>query len=478
MITMLFVCRQTYRQGIQWLRHQIKLPIFRAISYGLLLSIVQPIYAQEVNNPQAQLMQLHAQLNELKTKLDSDLQTAVQNKAENVADLQQWQKLTDQFIFSQAIYTETTAKIAQTMDEASLPSLTANYTKMLDDFHLLGKTVEADKRAATTRTDSKMYFDMRVRAKIPPKTLKAYGIMELAKQERDKGNFTEALKLWDQAEIMVKESFNEHIAEMAKWREDALRNAEADRQKLKIKVETLLANYFVDIPAGSFTMGGKNGDMDESPERTVTIPAFKLGKTEVTFALYDLCVESTSCFSVPKDEGWGRGEKPVINVGYHDLYSQFLPWLNKITGKTYRLPSEAEWEYAARAGTTSEYSWGDNVNCAQARFDGGETSVCNARDPKNTGPAKVQSYQPNAFGLYDMYGNVWEWIEDCWTPNYQGAPTDGSAWMNGNCNIRVLRGGAWDYPENAMRSGNRFYFNHKIRKPNFGFRLAQSLTSP
>jgi formylglycine-generating enzyme required for sulfatase activity len=107
-----------------------------------------------------------------------------------------------------------------------------------------------------------------------------------------------------------------------------------------------------------------------------------------------------------------------------------------------------------------------------ARFDGGSTSVCNAREGKNRGTAPVMSYKANAFGLYDMHGNLWEWVEDCWNPNYKNAPTDGSAWLTGNCAVKVLRGGSWDYHKSGLRSANRYSFSQKVRRPNYGFRLA------
>lgn len=402
--------------------------------------------------------------------------------AGDIALRQHLSELATQFIFSEKTRHSLTEKTKQARallqqnkeDEAEeiLQALDTRYLHLEKDFFDLQKTLEAEKRAEQTRADAKMYFMMRVRSAVPPKTLKAYGIMELAKQERDKGNFGEALNLWSQAEVMVRESFNEHIASMAEWHEQAAKEEEQQQAVMRKKVETLFANYFVDVPAGEFLMGSRDGGVDEAPQHKVKIPPFKIGKTEVTFELYDLCVASTRCYAKPNDQGWGRGSRPVINVSHRDITQQFLPWLNALTGKRYRLPSEAEWEYAARAGSSAEYAWGDNLTCAMARFDGGSASVCNAREGKNRGTAPVASYKPNAFGLYDMHGNVWEWVEDCWHPNYAGAPTDGSAWLSENCEVRVLRGGSWDYSKNGLRSANRYYFPQKVRKPSYGFRLA------
>lgn len=367
---------------------------------------------------------------------------------------------------------EPVAEGQQAQSLAELEVLEHEYAALVSKVGLIDQAIQAELKAEQTQADAKMYFMMRVRSEIPSKTLRAYGLMELAREERAKGNFEMALYMWDLAEKRIKESFNEHIAHMAQWRENAKRTFQEKLKKIAERVDLILQDHFVDIPAGQFSMGSGAGGADEMPTHLVTIPAFKLGKTEVPFELYDLCTESTRCFAVPRDDGWGRGEQPVINVSYRDIKRQFLPWLNKITGKTYRLPSEAEWEYAARAGSATEYSWGDNITCDLARFDGGITSVCNTKKIGNQGPYPVASFAPNPFGLFDMHGNTWEWVEDCWNPSYQGAPIDGSAWTGGNCNTRVLRGGAWNYPKNGLRSANRYFFQKAARKPGFGFRLA------
>ncbi|MEY4588517.1 MAG: hypothetical protein RL497_593 [Pseudomonadota bacterium] len=440
---------------------------------------------KDVSDALAQIDVLQQQLDALNSALNSELQTAKTNKAENLADIQQRYNLAQNFIFNpktrQSLQQKTAQgqlKIQQNARPEALKLLSAvvaQYRQLIERFGLIEETITAQKRAELTRTDSKMYYKMRVRSTLPPKALKAYGIMELAKQQRDQGKFAEALAQWDQAEVLVRESFNEHIAAMTKWREDAIKNADIEREKSRVKVEALLKESMLIIPAGEFVMGSNQEGSDEAPARTVRIKSFKLNNTEVTHELYDLCIASSNCFYVPPDEGWGKGTRPVTNLSYYDITSQFLPWLNKLTGLEYRLPTEAEWEYAARAGTTSEYFWGDNTTCDQARFDGGNSSVCFTKEGKNSGTLPVKRFKPNAFGLFDMHGNVWEWVEDCWHPNYQGAPSDGSAWVEGNCDIRVMRGGAWDYPSNGMRSANRYYFAHKIRKNNYGFRLALSI---
>ena len=179
------------------------------------------------------------------------------------------------------------------------------------------------------------------------------------------------------------------------------------------------------------------GYPDERPQHRVTIPrAFALGKYEVTFAQWDVCVRAGGCNHLPNDAGWGRGNRPVVDVSWDDARG-YVRWLARKTGQEYRLPSEAEWEYAARAGTTSRYHWGDSVGRGNANCDG-----CGSRwDLSRTAP--VGSFSANRFGLHDVHGNVYEWVEDCWYGSYGGAPRDGNAWTTGDCTLRVLRSGSW-----------------------------------
>ena len=222
--------------------------------------------------------------------------------------------------------------------------------------------------------------------------------------------------------------------------EAAARQVELERQRREIeaRVKELVAGM-VDIPAGRFRMGAlKRGGYDnEKPVHTVTVPAFKLGKFEVTFTQWDACVADGGCGRyTPYDAGWGRGNRPVINVSWDDI-QLFIDWLNDKTGGNYRLPTEAEWEYAVRAGSTTEYSWGNSIGSNRANCDG-----CGSRwDNRQTAP--VGSFSANAWGLHDLHGNVWEWVQDCWNKNYKGAPTDGRAWTSGDCGRRVIRGGSW-----------------------------------
>ena len=231
------------------------------------------------------------------------------------------------------------------------------------------------------------------------------------------------------------------------------------------------------LPTGSFRMGspsGEEGRYDfEGPVRTVTIGSrIAMGRYEVTFAEYDRFADADSRRSRPDDQGWGRGSRPVMNVSQEDAKA-YAAWLSEQTGKTYRLPSEAEWEYAARAGTETAYSWGDSISCIQARYGRREDGECsNSSD----GPVSVGSFEPNAFGLFDMHGNVWEWVADCWHYSYEGAPTDGSAWTTG-CDeaLAVVRGGSWLYSPRNLRAAYRYSYSPSFRYYDIGFRLVQDL---
>jgi formylglycine-generating enzyme required for sulfatase activity len=227
------------------------------------------------------------------------------------------------------------------------------------------------------------------------------------------------------------------------------------------------------VPAGDFTMGSpatEQGRYDtEGPQHTVMIARpFAVSKFDVTFADWDACVSVGGCPRA-SDSGFGRGTKPVINVTW-DEAQQYVAWFSKMTGQPYRLLTEAEWEYAARAGTTTTYPWGDEIGKGNANCTG-----CGSKwDNQETSP--VGSFKPNAFGLYDMHGNVWQWVEDCYEANYSGAPTDGSAWTTGDCNQRVLRGGAWSYNPQLLRSASRDGDSSDARNRFLGFRVGRTLT--
>jgi len=197
----------------------------------------------------------------------------------------------------------------------------------------------------------------------------------------------------------------------------------------------LACPLMVVIPAGKFTMGSSDNETGrtagEGPQHEKAITnAFAISKSEVTFEQWDACVAAAECPLAL--DAWGRGTMPVINVSW-DHAKLYVAWLSRMTGKEYRLLTETEWEYAARAGSNTRYSWGDDPGIGNANCDG-----CGGAWIRQTAP--VGSFRPNAFGLLDIHGNVWEWVEDIWHDSYEGAPVDGSAWLQGaDTSFRVIR---------------------------------------
>ena len=231
----------------------------------------------------------------------------------------------------------------------------------------------------------------------------------------------------------------------------------------------------VPVPAGSFQMGGDESD-SEKPVREVTFSSgFEMGRTEVTFEQFDYYVwrmkKAGLAVNYPHDEDWGRDKRPVINVSWEDVQG-YVSWLSQYTGKQCRLPSEAEWEYAARAGSTTAYPWGDDASHEYANYGKDECceGLAEGRDQwVNTSP--VASFPANKFGLRDMHGNVWEWVQDRWHDNYQNAPVDGRAREVGENSNRVLRGGSWVISSDGLRSADRYNDNPDYRNDFLGFRI-------
>jgi len=222
----------------------------------------------------------------------------------------------------------------------------------------------------------------------------------------------------------------------------------------------------VHLQGGRYTMGRDTPDApDAGPAHEVDVPPFLIGATEVTFADYDHFVRATGR-RAPRDYGWGRGQRPVIDVSWHDARA-YAQWLSRQTGEAYRLPSEAEWELAARGGADSSYWWGGYPETGRAAcFD------CGSRwDNRSTAP--VASFAANPFRLYDTAGNAAEWVADCYRPSYSGAPTDGSAREARGCDYRVIRGGAFSRPASSMRSFARNRLAPTVRLNMVGFRIAR-----
>lgn len=221
------------------------------------------------------------------------------------------------------------------------------------------------------------------------------------------------------------------------------------------------------IPEGEFDMGSAASPVEKPAHKVTIAKPFAIGRREVSFAEWDQCVAEGACKFQPDDHGWGRGDHPVIGVSWDDA-KVFVKWLNQKTHKPYRLPTEAEWEYAGRAGTTSAYWWGKDVGDGRANCQG-----CGGNPGRKALPGG--SFRPNAFGLYDTAGNVAEWVEDCWNDSYRGAPHDGSAWTAGDCRLRVLRGGSFDSKVDFVRSASRFRYDEDIRYYANGFRVARDI---
>jgi len=228
-----------------------------------------------------------------------------------------------------------------------------------------------------------------------------------------------------------------------------------------------LERNMIRVPGGTFLMGSPRAERgrfpNEGPQRSVTIQPFEVSKYEVTWALYAVCVSAGSC-PAANDDGFGKGDRPVTNVSWDDA-NNFVSWLSRETGKTYRLLSEAEWEYAARAATTTAYSFGDSISNSLANFSGGLGKT----EP-------VGSYPPNAFGLHDMHGNVWEWVQDCFADSYSAnQSTDGRPFNSGSCSHRVIRGGSWINIPQYLRSAYRVRVEPTYRYSDLGFRVARTL---
>ena len=235
----------------------------------------------------------------------------------------------------------------------------------------------------------------------------------------------------------------------------------------------------VEVPRGTFMMGGHNSN--EQPVHRVTFAQpFDLGRTEVTFREWDACVADDACDGYrPADQGWGRGMQPVINVSWENAQT-YVAWLSRKMGKNCRLPSEAEWEYAARAGSTTEYALPspDGSDDIQGKGLANCTDCGSKWDFKRAAP--VRQFPANAWGLHDMHGNVYEWVEDCLHNNYANAPEDGRAWREengGDCSSRALRGGSWVDDLVNARSAFRDWYNPYYRGNDLGFRVVCSAPS-
>ena len=264
-----------------------------------------------------------------------------------------------------------------------------------------------------------------------------------------------------------------HVAEARRLRSEAERQEKAPGRRFRDCAE---CPELVVVPAGLYRMGSPSGeegrlyDDEETVHRVRIAQPIAVGAYEVTFAEWDACRRGGGCTHNPNDFGGGRGTLPVIEVSWEDAQG-YVRWLSRKTGERYRLLSESEWEYVARAGTVTRFWWGNAVGRGRASCNG-----CGGRWDETRAP--VGSFSPNAFGVHDVHGNVFEWVEDCWHKTYAGAPSDGRAWLEGgggNCSGRVLRGGSWYTKPRFLRSAARLWDRAGHRNSNIGFRVARTL---
>jgi formylglycine-generating enzyme required for sulfatase activity/class 3 adenylate cyclase len=216
------------------------------------------------------------------------------------------------------------------------------------------------------------------------------------------------------------------------------------------------------LRGGTFAMGS-NEDISEKPVHQVTIKPFAMSKYPITVREWNECAAAKACTFTAT----GTDDAPITNVSWSDA-KQFVAWLAAATQKPYRLPTEAEWEYAARGGTQTKYWWGDQLQPGMAHCKNCAVTLGGEQ------PVKVGSFKPNPFGLYDMGGGIDQWVEDCWHKTYQGAPSDGSPWSTGDCNSRVIRSGSWKNDASYVRTASRDKYDINVRYPTHGFRVALS----
>ena len=236
------------------------------------------------------------------------------------------------------------------------------------------------------------------------------------------------------------------------------------------------------VPAGKYEMGSPSSEVgrydDEGPVHRVTIgEPFAVGVYEVTFEEWQQCTNEGGCngYRPYTMDHCGPRSMPVVRVSWKDAQAYVL-WLSSRTAKQYRLLSESEWEYMARAQTDAPFHTGPTISTNQANYNGYRVYGSGVRGKSRLCTTPVGSFQPNAFGVYDVHGNVWEWVEDCWNEDYIGALSDGSAWATGDCRRRVLRGGSWESGPEDVRAATRSWAIPELRMPDYGLRVARTLT--
>ena len=478
-----------------------------------------PMSAEELRalRTEAQRLDSHVgrmaqRLEESRSQLVVRLREAERDGSGELPVLERWVEAADTHLFGDGLEAELQARRARASEHmaneefeeavALLEEVRDGYQNLRTEFRAAENLWRLELLNESARADWEVMiagipegYEMQT----PRQVTEARGHEQAAEQSETRGRIAEAAEhlsqseqAWRSAIVAAGDRVAEIERELAEARrqaeqeareaeEEARRQAEAAaqqraeqaRQRLQDesqrRLDQLLAgNAMVDIPAGSFRMGdlAGSGEANQGPVRSVRVPAFGMSRYAVTFDQYELFVEATGR-NVPDDQGWGRGSRPVINISWHDAQA-YADWLSEQTGMTFRLPSEAEWEYAARAGTETEYPWGDSIGSGNANC-----LECGAQWAGRGVSSPAGSFAANAFGLHDMHGNVWEWTQDCWNDSYDGAPTNGSAWESGECERRVLRGGSWDFSPRWLRSAARNRYNANSSMEGIGFRLVQ-----
>ncbi|GAA5525413.1 serine/threonine-protein kinase PknD [Microbulbifer aestuariivivens] len=431
---------------------------------------------------QGEIKVLRQRLDTSRRSLDSDVRAAERNNSDELAALLSWQQLSEDGIFagSQLTTLEGDLSMAETLlrenaFEQAQPvfeRVRKGYAELLQTFDTAGELHEAEQSFDRAQSAwEKLTEDYGLANPAPVAAALEAG--NQAQLQQRQGAFPAALANWQEGTEQwraARASVAGEVARIDSERQAQIAAAAATRKRQAAKLKQLLTgNEMIPIPGGSFVMGDDDSIAEEKPAHRVAIKSFAMSRYEVTFAQYDAFAAATGR-PKPDDEGWGRGNRPVINVSWGDA-TAYAQWLSKETGKRFRLPSEAEWEYAARAGSSSNYSWGDKVYCSQARFSGSPGYDCGNED--QTVP--VGSFAANDFGLHDMHGNVYEWAQDCKNESYIGAPVNGAAWTSGDCTKRALRGGSWAKASWLMNSEFRDWGPVSLRDNDVGIRLVLEL---
>ncbi len=232
------------------------------------------------------------------------------------------------------------------------------------------------------------------------------------------------------------------------------------------------------IPSGSFVMGSPKDEIghvhDEEPQIEVSVPRFALARFETTWDDWEICVKAGACSADNDDQGWGKGLRPVSTIDLQDTQS-YISFLNDKTSRAYRLPTESEWEYSARSGTKTPFSFGETLSTDQANFDGNGVYGSGVKGIYRQKTVDAGSFPANPFGLFDMNGNVWEWVQDCYVNTLASTPIDGSAHLVEDCSRLVVRGGSYDNYPRAARSSLRHYMGPEVQEIDLGFRVARTL---